>query len=301
MKGTFEFGFFLLRLSQLVSLFTLFSYKKHTLPYPIASEWCAEEAGDKPLVINLSFAVEFETASEKGIYQKLYDQGVLLVAAAGNQGNSDLSYPAAHDSVISVGSINAGSTRSTFSQYNDQVELVAPGENIEVLQAQTNEIRQSDGTSLASPFVAGLAARIWTAVPRCSNRDIRQALRDTARRLGNNNDVPNNEYGYGLIRARDAHDRLVNLDCNNSPTPQPSPQPSASPSYTPTINCMDHLESCLVDDECCQGYSCRRMTSNLDDSRVCRRELLPNVEGRPRLASMDDNVCRGGYGGGCNS
>ncbi|CAJ1954202.1 unnamed protein product [Cylindrotheca closterium] len=269
-----------------------------------ASEWCAEAAGDKPLVINLSFAVEFETAPEKAIYQRLYDQGVLIVAAAGNLGGTDYMYPASHDSVMSVASINAASRRSSFSQRNDQVEIAAPGELIETLQAESNNLLMASGTSLASPFVAGLAARIWSAAPRCSNVDIRQALRDTARELGDG--VPNRNFGYGLIRARDAKDLLVTSGCNSkaptksptrAPTSLPSASPSAMPSGNPTVRCMDHLESCASHDECCDGFICTRMTENLDDSLVCRRE--GTMETRPRLASLDGNKCRGGYAAGC--
>ena len=223
------------------------------------------------------------------------------MAAAGNLGTSQVSFPAAHPSVISVASVNAGSSRSSFSQYNSFVELSAPGENIEVLRAESNEVVMSSGTSLASPFVAGLAARVWAAAPRCNNKEVRQALRDTARRLGSG--VPNRYYGYGLIRARDAHDLLINANCNNSPSAQPSPSPSISPSQSPSIKCMEHLESCSMDSECCRGFICRRMSTSLDDSLVCRRDMAPNAADlfRPRLASMDDNVCRGGYGGGCHS
>lgn len=257
-------------------------------------------------MINLSFAVDFETAPEAAIYQRLYDQGVLIVAAAGNQGNSKLSYPAAHDSVISVASVNAGSRHSSFSQYNDKVELSAPGESIEVLQADNNDVVVSSGTSLASPFVAGLAARVWSAAPRCSNKDIRQALRDTARRLGDG--VPNRDFGYGLIRARDAKDLLVTSDCNTkaptksptlSPSTLPSAEPTLEPSQVPTVSCLDHLGSCTTNEDCCDGFRCARMAEDLEDSKACRR-VLP-AESRPRLASLDDDICRGGYAGGCDS
>ena len=57
----------------------------------------------------------------------MYDQGVLIVASAGNGGSSDYLYPASFDQVISVGAIDVRKNHASFSQYNDQVELVAPG------------------------------------------------------------------------------------------------------------------------------------------------------------------------------
>eukprot|EP00526_Cylindrotheca_closterium_P010770 CAMPEP_0113632132 /NCGR_PEP_ID=MMETSP0017_2-20120614/16698_1 /TAXON_ID=2856 /ORGANISM="Cylindrotheca closterium" /LENGTH=387 /DNA_ID=CAMNT_0000542669 /DNA_START=508 /DNA_END=1671 /DNA_ORIENTATION=- /assembly_acc=CAM_ASM_000147 len=216
-----------------VAVNVLFSLALTTSLFQLASEWCAAEAGGKPVVINLSFATPVETEAGKAVYQRLYDEGVLIVAAAGNQGNSNLQYPAAHDSVISVASVDDRSKHSKFSQSNDQVELSAPGENIHVLQAETNRIAVKLGTSLATPFVAGLAARVWTASPRCNNKTIRQALRNTARRLGNG--VPNRDYGYGLIQARDARDLLVTSNCIvGVPTQAPTKPPTRRPTRTPT-------------------------------------------------------------------
>ena len=53
--------------------------------------------------------------------------GVLLIAAAGNDGDSAYSYPASYPSVVGVGAVNSANQHASFSQTNDQVELSAPG------------------------------------------------------------------------------------------------------------------------------------------------------------------------------
>lgn len=57
----------------------------------------------------------------------MYVEGVLIVASAGNNESSDYLFPASFDQVISVGAVDANNNHAVFSQYNDQVELVAPG------------------------------------------------------------------------------------------------------------------------------------------------------------------------------
>ena len=59
--------------------------------------------------------------------QKHYQDGMLLIAAAGNGGNTAKSYPASYDSVISVAAVDSNANHVSFSQRNTQVELAAPG------------------------------------------------------------------------------------------------------------------------------------------------------------------------------
>ena len=87
-------------------------------------EWCASQ---KANVINLSLSSTQSYFSEQALYQQLYNDGILIVAAAGNDGTNDYHYPASYTSTISVASIDDDKTRSWFSQSNDEVELTAPG------------------------------------------------------------------------------------------------------------------------------------------------------------------------------
>ena len=81
---------------------------------------------------------------------------VLVVAAAGNTGGQVL-YPAAYAPVIAVGSVDQDLTRSDFSSYGAEIDLMAPGRNILTLTLDST-VRAASGTSFAAPQVAGIAA-----------------------------------------------------------------------------------------------------------------------------------------------
>lgn len=85
----------------------------------------AASAGSK--IISMSLGGSRSSGTENRGLGDLYKQGVLLVAAAGNDGTSGTSYPAGYSSVISVAAIDANRVRAPFSQYNSTVELAAPG------------------------------------------------------------------------------------------------------------------------------------------------------------------------------
>jgi serine protease len=267
------------------------------------------------------------SSTESNGFKALYDKGILLVAAAGNDGSTRKSYPASYDSVISVAAVDSAKVVASFSQKNDAVELAAPGvavrstvprntgknESLAVagtgyeaiamegspdltrtgnlfncgaatsactgatgatclIERGTNTFAEKvlncqagggvaaviynnadglfsgtmgttatlipsvgisradgitlrgstasatvavspghyayfDGTSMATPHVAGVAALIWTHNPAWSNVQIRQALRDSAEDLGAAG--KDNSYGFGLVRAAAAKDLLA--------------------------------------------------------------------------------------------
>ena len=67
------------------------------------------------------------TSTENNAFQNLYDAGILSVAAAGNAGTTQKSYPASYASVVSVAAVDSAKVVASFSQQNDAVELAAPG------------------------------------------------------------------------------------------------------------------------------------------------------------------------------
>ena len=78
-------------------------------------------------VISMSLGGSFSSRTEDQAFASLYSKGVLLVAAAGNDGTTRKSYPASYASVISVAAIDEAKVVASFSQRNAAVELSAPG------------------------------------------------------------------------------------------------------------------------------------------------------------------------------
>ncbi|UAA40451.1 S8 family serine peptidase [Paraneptunicella aestuarii] len=81
-------------------------------------------------VVNMSLGGSGSSTSESNGLQAIYNANVLLIAAAGNDGDATHSYPASYDSVVSVAAVDETGLHAEFSQYTSQVELSGPGEAI---------------------------------------------------------------------------------------------------------------------------------------------------------------------------
>eukprot|EP00957_Ditylum_brightwellii_P008383 634613-Ditylum_brightwellii.AAC.1 len=150
-----------------------------------AMESCVQ-SGAK--VINMSLGGPGASGAVEEFLTKLENDGtdVLIVAAAGNNGDSSFSFPASYNSplVMSVAAVESNGDRAGFSQYNNQVDIAAPGVDIKstvTMNAGRDFGYTSwDGTSMASPHVAGVAALIWSHYPSKSVADVRTALECSA-------------------------------------------------------------------------------------------------------------------------
>ena len=98
--------------------------QQHASDLADAALRCADAGAN---IISMSLSGTTQNGHEKRIFDQLYAEGVLHVAAASNDGLPDYHYPASYDSVVSVAALDASYQVADFSQYNDQVELAAPG------------------------------------------------------------------------------------------------------------------------------------------------------------------------------
>ena len=139
--------------------------------------------------------------------------GLTCVTSAGNWGNEEppedpcesLSYyisaPADADSVIAVGAVSADSLLAYFSSrgpsYDGRIkpEVCALGVGVAAANPAGGYSVFYNGTSASSPLVAGAAAVLLSANPQWTNMEIREALMMTASQA----DIPNNDYGYGIV------------------------------------------------------------------------------------------------------
>lgn len=106
-----------------------------------AANKCVDAGSD---VITMSLGGGGSSTTERNGFQSIADNGVLILAAAGNDGNSTLSYPASYDSIMSVGAVDSNNQHANFSQYTSQVEIAAPGEAILSSVAGDGRLAQLD-------------------------------------------------------------------------------------------------------------------------------------------------------------
>ena len=108
-------------------------------------------------VINLSLGGTSRSEVMKNAVDYAHENGVLIVAAVGNDGVGEVSYPAKFENVIGVSSVDANGRQSSFANYGDGVDIAAPG--VGVYTAWENEEMVAfSGTSVATAFISGALA-----------------------------------------------------------------------------------------------------------------------------------------------
>ncbi len=159
-------------------------------------------------VINMSLGGGGESHLMKEAINYAYDKGVVIVAAAGNENRNASSYPARYPRVISVVATDAAGEKAPYSNYGAGVDISAPGgsETAKIIQ---NTIDPStgestfvgfQGTSMAAPHVAGVAALI-KASGISEPEQVLDVLKKSARRV---QEDPLNHFGAGHLNAAEA-------------------------------------------------------------------------------------------------
>lgn len=155
-------------------------------------------ANNSAKIISMSFGWTEDRADVKDATDYAWNKGSLLVAASGNDGNPQIEYPANYTTVIAVGATDSNDQRASFSNYGTNLELVAPGVDINST-LRNNSYGNKSGTSMATPHVSGVAALIWSQNPSFNNDKVREVLRNTIVDLGTaGRDI---YYGYGKVNA----------------------------------------------------------------------------------------------------
>ncbi|MFW9993961.1 MAG: S8 family serine peptidase [Candidatus Odinarchaeota archaeon] len=138
---------------------------------------------------------------------------VVIVAAAGNDQSSTPNYPSALPEVISVSATDINDQLASFSSYGDMIEIAAPGEGIYSTVLITDGYYDSyDGTSMACPHVAGVAALTLSQFPDWSADRIRMHLRESVVDLGDPGWDP--YFGFGRINASSAVQQFPSHNLN---------------------------------------------------------------------------------------
>ncbi|MDT7883385.1 MAG: S8 family peptidase [Thermoflexus sp.] len=187
-----------------------------------AAYWGA--AFGKRTVINLSLGSPYPSSVLADAVAYAQGKGALIVAAAGNDGVNELFYPAAYPGVIGVAATDSADQQAFFSNSGAHVDLAAPG--VQILSTMLDsQYASMDGTSMATPHVAGVAGLVWSARPALTASQVCGALLRTAVDLGTSgrDDI----YGYGRLNAEAAVRSVV--------PPPPGPPPGPYRVYLPLV------------------------------------------------------------------
>ena len=146
-------------------------------------------------------------------------RGILCVVAAGNEGNTEFPYigaPGDGKNVLTVGAVKANGEKTSFSSigptYDGRIkpDVMSYGYNVTVA-SPGNNYYEGNGTSFATPSLAGMLACFWQAKKDFPASEIIKVLKQSA----NNYSNPNGEYGYGIPDFMKAFDMLNLSECDN--------------------------------------------------------------------------------------
>jgi subtilisin family serine protease len=153
-----------------------------------------------------------ENAITDAMTQGRGGKGCVVLFAAGNYGDYQpvMDYPGNFSSdILTVGSIDNNGKRSSFSGYGDNLDVVAPGNNI-LSTLPNNSTGILSGTSMATPHVAGIAALVLSVNPNFTRKQVVDRIESTAKKVGGysyqtnsrrSNGLWYSEMGYGLVDA----------------------------------------------------------------------------------------------------
>ncbi|WP_394700694.1 S8 family serine peptidase [uncultured Trichococcus sp.] len=179
---------------------------------------------DSPIrITNNSYGTGSNSSQLEAAFDVLASSGVLHIGSAGNEGSAagngnNVGYPARYGSVVAVAALDKNNLRASFSSTGSDVEIAAPGvavlstwkDGVNLLGPQPFSFAgyageyfiEANGTSMASPHVAGVAALLMAADPSYTAEAVRNKMNETALDLG---DAGKDKlYGYGLVDASSA-------------------------------------------------------------------------------------------------
>jgi serine protease len=175
---------------------------------------------NKADIINLSLGGGGYSQTEQDAYTAARNAGVIIIAAAGNESTSQLSYPASYDGVVSVSAVDMNTNLAPYSNYGTKIDVAAPGGDTSkdlngdgypdgVLSTCgddssgtiQNVYKFYQGTSMASPHMAGVVALMKAVYPDLTPGELDSSLWDGTIITDLGDPGRDDLYGYGLIDA----------------------------------------------------------------------------------------------------
>ncbi len=176
-----------------------------------------QTAAQKVNIVNMSLGGPGSSQSFQNAITSVRNAGVTIFAAAGNNNSPNAFYPASYNGVISVSAVDLNSQKAPYSNFNNAVDIAAPGGNTSVdlngdgysdgvlstLADDSGALSYNyvfyQGTSMACPHAAGVAALMLAVNPTLTPAQLEQIMTSTAVDLGTAG--KDKIYGHGLINA----------------------------------------------------------------------------------------------------
>ena len=172
---------------------------------------------DRADIISLSLGADGSSAYARDVYQQVRAQGIVVVAAAGNDSEDVCDYPAAYDDVIAVSAVNSTGELAWYSNYGNKIDVAAPGGAGSgyadgVMSTCGDDSGQSlaytystkNGTSMATPHVAGVVALMKAMNPDLTPDDLDYHIQHLNIVTDAGPTGWDEEFGYGIIDAHKA-------------------------------------------------------------------------------------------------
>ncbi|MBE0650829.1 MAG: S8 family serine peptidase [Bacteroidales bacterium] len=167
--------------------------------------WAADHGAK---VMNMSWGGPGYYQTGQDVVNYAYNKGCVLVASAGNDGNSDVTYPAGYNHVIAVAATNSDDTKASFSQYGSFVDVCAPGGSdaqgkgiFSCVDYATADYGYMEGTSMSSPIVAGLCGLMLSEDSLLTPEKLEAILKATCDNIDAENLNYVGELGAGRVNA----------------------------------------------------------------------------------------------------
>lgn len=158
-----------------------------------AINWCVANKMD---IINLSMGINEDIVYLEEAVNRAAASGIIVVAAAGNDGKNKVSYPARYPSVVGTGALKTSTTLASFSNRGTGVTVTAPG--YKIVSTIPGGFAAYSGTSMAAPFVAGTLA-LYKQATGLSGKKLVEKVTSSSIDLGPKG--KDSKFGYGRIQA----------------------------------------------------------------------------------------------------